>query len=236
MTEQIRQRAVGYVRVSTTQQVVEGHSIQQQQDQIMRYCTYKNLDLVKIYDRDAGKSGGEMEKRFDLHLMLSELEKDMVVIVVSISRLSRSIKDTQDIIEKIKNAGASLVILDLDVDTSKATGQLMLNVMSALSQFERHQTAERISNTLQNMSRNGKLQTKPRFGYSIIKNGKISELVENKEEQEVINKIRNIITEDPLITVAQITRMLQSQGVKIRKSKQPYPASVKKIIAENNLR
>ena len=231
----MKNRAVGYVRVSTDIQAKEGHSIDAQKQAIFNYCTYKNLEFSRFYDRDAGKSGANM-KRDDLQLMLSELERGTVVIVVSISRLSRSIKDTQEIIETINNKGCSLVILDLDVDTTKPTGQLMLNVMSALSEFERKQTADRVSTTMNNMSREGKLITKPRFGYKVVKEGKISRVEEHPEEQLIIDKIRNYIREDPKITISAIARNLNSDNVTIRKAKCVYPHFVKKVIADNKLR
>ena len=49
------------------------------------------------------------------------------------------------IIEKINSVGASLVILDMGgtaVDTSNPTGNLILNVMSAVAQFEREMMLE----------------------------------------------------------------------------------------------
>lgn len=168
--------------------------------------------------------------------MLENLKAGMTVIVTSISRLSRDIGDTREIIETIKNKGASLTILDLNVDTSTAMGDFMMNVMASVSQFERKQTAERVSQTLNNMSREGKLITKPRYGYKIVKEGNESKIVENEEEQEVIKKIREMIGGDPKITTATIVRRLEIEGVKIRKAKKIYHTAITKIIEANDLR
>lgn len=226
--------AVGYVRVSTSMQVEEGHSLEAQQQSIFDYCRYHKLEFSKFY-RDEGLSGGNMD-RPQLTLMLDELKPGNVVVVVSISRLSRSIKDTQQIIDTIKSKGASLSILDLNVDTNTATGELMVNMMATFAQFERKQTAERISTTMNNMSREGKLITKPRFGYKVIKDGKTSTVVEDPDEQLVIGTIRTILHNDPIATPSQIAKLLTAQGIKIRKSKTIRPDYIKKIIDSNNLR
>ena len=49
-------RVVGYVRVSTMAQVINGVSVQNQKDKIRRFCNDSGLDLIKIID-DLGRSG-----------------------------------------------------------------------------------------------------------------------------------------------------------------------------------
>lgn len=234
MTTTNKKIAVGYVRVSTDMQVTEGHSIEAQQNQILDYCRYHKLEFFRFY-KDEGKSGKNMA-RDDLNLMLEELQPGYVVVAISISRISRSIKDILSIVDIIKSKGASLTLLDLNVDTSTPSGDFMLNVMASVSQFERLQTSQRVSDTLNNMSREGKLIVKPRFGYKVIKDGKVSQVVEDPDEQAVITIIRNILQSDPKATATYVARMLSGQGIKIRKSKVIRPDYVRKIIEANNLR
>lgn len=229
-----RKQVVGYVRVSTDMQVREGHSIEAQQDDIMRYCLYKNYEFVRHYT-DEGESGKSTQRKY-LQLMLAELQPGTVIVTKSLSRLSRSLKDILQLMEDIKNKRASIVILDLDIDSSTPAGDLMFNVMGAIAQFERKNTALKVSNTLDHMSREGKLITKPRFGYRVVKNGKVSELVEDPDEQLIIDKVRNYIREDSKITISSIARKLNDDNVVIRKAKCVYPHFVKKVIADNNLR
>lgn len=226
--------AVGYVRVSTDLQVQDGHSIDSQKRSIFDYCLYKKFNFQRFYE-DGGKSG-KNTARPHLIEMLNQLQPGMIVIVTSISRLSRDIGDTRNIIDTIKNKGASLTILDLNVDTSTAMGDFMLNVMASVSQFERKQTSERVSTTLNNMSRDGTLITKPRYGFRLIKEGKESHIVEDPDEQRVISSIRDMIIADPKITTAAIVRRLEQQDVKIRKAKKIYHDTIRKIIDANNLR
>lgn len=226
--------AVGYCRVSTDIQVQEGHSIEAQKNTIMDYCIKNKLQFNKFYV-DEGKSGKDMQ-RPKLQKMLDRLVPGTVVISTAISRISRSVKDLQTIIDIIKNKASTLILLDINIDTGTAMGDLMMNITSSFSQFERKQTSERVSVVLNNMSHEGKLITKPRFGYKLIKDGDRSSLVENDEEQQVLNKIRHLIKADPKITTANIIRSLESDGVKIRKSKKIYHSSIMKIIKDNHLR
>lgn len=227
--------AVGYVRVSTEIQQKDGFSLEAQQDDIMRYCRYKDYEFVRFY-KDEAKSGKNMEREY-LLLMLEELKHGMIVITKSLSRLSRSVKDANTILEQIKEKGCNLVILDIEIDTTNATGKLMFNVISSVSQFERENTSEKVSNTLTHMSREGKLVCKPRYGYMICNDGeKKNHIIENPEEQLVIQRIKQLIDDDPKINISSIVRVLISEGITMRKSATIYPHYVSKIIKDNNLR
>jgi site-specific DNA recombinase len=226
--------AVGYIRVSTDMQVEEGHSLETQQQTIFDYCKYHKLSFSKFYP-ERGLSGKNTE-RPQLQLLLEELQPGTIIIITSLSRLSRNVKDTLTLLEQIKQKGATLIIIDLNVDTSTASGDLIMNIMASVSQFERKQTVERVRNTMDHMARQGQLITKPPFGYKVEKEGKISKLVEDEQEQLIIDKIRNIIKDDPRIPVASIVRKLTIDGVQIRKSNCIYHFFVSKIIKENNLR
>ena len=53
--------AVGYIRVSTEEQVKEGISLEVQEDKIKKYADLHNLELVEVI-RDEGKSGKDLNR------------------------------------------------------------------------------------------------------------------------------------------------------------------------------
>ena len=177
-------------------------------------------------------------KREHLIEMIEALEPGIAIVVISLSRLTRSVKDGLELLNIVKNKGSNLVILDLDVDTNTPTGDLMYNIMVSVSQFERKNTAEKVSIVLNDMSSKGTLRTKPRFGYKVIgsKEDKTRELVINEEEQAVIQRIRDIINDNPDITVSNICKILEYENIKIRKCKKIYRQYITNIIKDNSLR
>jgi DNA invertase Pin-like site-specific DNA recombinase len=85
-------------------------------------------------------------ERDELEAALNALRPDDKLVAIRLDRLARSVQHLGQIIERVNNAGAALVILDMGgsaVDTSNATGKLILNVMSSVSQFEREMMLER---------------------------------------------------------------------------------------------
>ena len=67
-------------------------------------------------------------------------------MVTKLDRLARSVSHMGDILEQIEAKGAGLVILSLGserIDTTTATGKLILNMMVSVAQFEREMMRER---------------------------------------------------------------------------------------------
>ena len=59
------------------------------------------------------------------------------LVVTRLDRLARSVADLVRITELLAAKGVTLRVLALSLDTATPTGQLMLNLLSAVAQFER---------------------------------------------------------------------------------------------------
>ena len=66
-----------------------------------------------------------------------------IVVIESLSRLGRSTKNLLELVEYFKGKKVKLISTKENIDTESATGQLLLTVLSAISQFERDLTVER---------------------------------------------------------------------------------------------
>lgn len=224
--------AVGYIRVSTDMQAIRGFSLDAQEEAINRYAMLHEMKLDKIYS-DKGISGGTLD-RPGLQEMLRELKPNSYILCHSLSRLSRSVSQFNDIYEKIKEARCHLVVFDLQIDTSTHQGKLMLHILSALAEFERDQLKSRISEVMQDMSRKGTLKKKPPYGYRC--NKETGGMEEDEYEMSVVNKMKEMIDEDPTIPVSRIVTYLKKEGIKLRKSKNIYHTSVQNIINIHKMR
>lgn len=75
----MRQKAVGYIRVSTYGQMKEGYSLGYQREEVIRYCELNNVELLNIYE-DRGLSGATVDEegltvdREGLQDMLADLK------------------------------------------------------------------------------------------------------------------------------------------------------------------
>lgn len=133
---------IGYVRVST----VEQNSARQLEK-------LKNHDIEKIYEE---KVSGKDTKREQLQLMLDFVREGDEIYVCDFSRLSRSVRDLLDIVDLLNKKNVKLVSLKENLDTSTATGKLMLTMIGAIAEFERVNTLERQREGIAIAKREGK--------------------------------------------------------------------------------
>lgn len=107
---------------------------------------------LKAQERDLRAAGAErlfseetssVATREALRAALDYLRDGDVLMVTKLDRLARSIRDLMEIVETVKAKGAALRILAMDLDTSSATGKLMLGILGSVAEFEREIMLER---------------------------------------------------------------------------------------------
>ena len=142
-----------YTRVSTEEQAEnpEG-SIKNQELRLREYIQLKNQmepfgEVVGVYS-DPGISAKNM-KRPSFQKMLTAIKNKEVtlVLVTELSRFSRSTKDFAMLQEFLETNNCKFMSLRENFDTSGAAGSMVLNLMASIAEFERRQTAERISHS-----------------------------------------------------------------------------------------
>ena len=69
-------------------------------------------------------------------------------MVAKLDRLSRSLLDFAALMEDARTGGWSLVILDVGVDTTSPSGEMIANVMATFAQFERRLIGQRTKDAL----------------------------------------------------------------------------------------
>ena len=135
---------VAYVRVSSCDQ-----NDARQCEALGRY------DIEKWF---CEKISGKNTDRPKLQEMLDFVREGDIVYVHDFSRLARSTKDLLNIAEQLKNKGVSLISNKENIDTSTASGKLMLTMIAAISEFERQNLLERQQEGILIAKREGKFR------------------------------------------------------------------------------
>ena len=114
----------------------------------------------RIYEEKvSGKSRGN---RPELKAMLKALQPNDEVIVHKLDRLCRNAKDLLTIADDICNAGASLNILDLGINTGTPVGKMIITVLGAVSELERSYINDRTRLGVKRyIEKGGKMGPKP---------------------------------------------------------------------------
>ena len=138
-------RAVGYIRVSTSEQADSGAGLAAQRSAIAAEIERRGWDLVEMFT-DAGASGRSVAGREALARALGAVESECradVIIVAKLDRLSRSLVDFAGLLSRAQKMGWNLVALDLGVDLSTSAGRFLAHVMGAAAEWEREVIGQR---------------------------------------------------------------------------------------------
>ena len=209
-------RVVGYVRVSSEQQAESGAGLVAQRRTIQREVDRRQWELVEVFE-DAGASGKHVYGRPGLSAALEALEshRAAALIVAKLDRLSRSLVDFAALMERSRRMDWDIVALDLGVDTSTPSGEMMANVLAVFAQFERRLIGERTREALAAKRTQGtRLGRPPTLPKSVRRR-----IARARERGE---------------TLASIAERLNSDGVPTAHGgKRWYPATVRKILTAN---
>lgn len=138
-----RPLAIAYLRVSTTEQVEDGASLDAQRQLLGQEAERRGWDVE--YVADEGYSAKSVEGRPGLEAALSRLDAGEadVLLVLRVDRLSRSVSDFAALMARAQKRKWSLTALDLGVDTSTPAGDLMAHVLASVAQYERKVIGQR---------------------------------------------------------------------------------------------
>jgi DNA invertase Pin-like site-specific DNA recombinase len=115
-----------------------------------------------ILYRDRGQSGAKQD-RPALNALLSDLRKRKldVILVWSLDRLARSLKQLLMISEECRSLGVDLVSLRQNIDTTLPAGRLTFQILGAVAEFERELLRERVKAGMAQARRAGKRIGRP---------------------------------------------------------------------------
>jgi DNA invertase Pin-like site-specific DNA recombinase len=218
--------AIGYIRVSTEGQAVDGVSLDAQRAKIEAWAMLNDYELTAIYV-DAGISGKSADNRPGLQNALADCRKGSALVVYSLSRLARSTRDTIEISERLNKAGADLVSLSEKIDTTSAAGKMVFRMMAVLAEFERDQIAERTSTAMQYKKVKGERVGAVPYGYTLNSNG--VDLYPDPVEQEVIRQAKEL--QGGGLSLRKIAAELKRRGFNARNGAEFQATQIQRMVA-----
>lgn len=133
------QRVALYTRVSTSDQ-----SCERQVTELTAYAERSDFEIVAVFKETASGAKNDRIERNKVVDLARKREID-IVLVSELSRWGRSTADLRATIEDLAARQVAIRALNgPDIDISTAQGKLMLNLLAAISEFERDLLQERI--------------------------------------------------------------------------------------------
>ena len=164
------------------------------------------------------QEGGESAKTLDrpgMQRVLAMVERRQVqaVIVAKLDRLTRSVRDLCELLELLERRGVALISVAESLDTGSAAGRLVINIMAAVSQWEREAIGERTRDALRHKRSQGERVGNIAFGYRLAADGKHVE--PDPGEQTVLEDIRQL--RGAGVSLRRVATALNSRALRTRR-------------------
>lgn len=217
-------KAVGYVRVSTSEQAQHGWNLNEDRKLIEERCQREGWELVAVHD-DAARQGDDPD-RPGLAALVNSLDEIDVVIMRAQDRISRDIGIWAMVSTALRAAGVRVETFTGPIDLESASGEFMANVMASVGKFEKRRTGERVRQALGARAKAG-LHTGSAAPYGYRWEDKL--LVAVDDEKAIVQRIFS----DYLKGCSQraITRALNDELVPLRSTTSWQQSAVARILA-----
>ena len=205
-----RMIAAVYIRVSTEDQAREGFSLGEQKEKLLQLCAFKGYEVFKVYE-DAGISAKDMEHRPAFQEMLQDMRDGKInyIVAYKLDRVTRSVRDLEELISQLEKYNCYLVCDRDDVNTSTANGRFFVRMLTVLSQLEIEIVSERTKFGLNGAIKSSHLPGPAPLGYKKDGNKKtivdeatktvIERIFKMYLEGKSFQQISNIFNEEHLL-------------------------------------
>ena len=223
--EGIRMKVIGYIRVSTDEQAQGGVSLEAQRAKLEQYTELYDLHLVDVVV-DAGVSAKNLHRE-GLRSALTALDAGQAagLLVAKLDRLTRSVRDLSDLLEKYFGTKYALLSVAEKVDTSSAAGRMILNIMATVSQWEREVIGERTSAALQHKIAQGQHVGSPALGFRMTE----GQLEQDQAELAIVDRILELRANG--MTLQAIADLLNSESIPTKRGGKWHPSTVTYILS-----
>ncbi|MBW6417305.1 recombinase family protein [Celeribacter sp. PS-C1] len=134
---------IGYARTSTLEQKA---GLEAQRESLTA------IGCERLWEEQTSSVG----LRDALRAALDYAREGDTIVVTKLDRLARSVRHLGEIVEELEAKNVGLRILNLGLDTTNATGKLMLNLLGSVAQFEREMMLERQREGIRKAKQEGK--------------------------------------------------------------------------------
>ena len=221
-------KVIGYVRVSSEIQKRKNNSIPLQKKKIKEYCSLNDFELIDVYEDD-GVSGMSIDKRNGFKRMVEFMKENKIdgIVVWSLSRLGRKMKDVVEFMDFLKSNNIGFFSIKENLSNDDKIGSLIMNILSSINEFEVEVIRERIKDVKRNKKENGEVYGRMMYGFDNV-NGK---MIENKEEKRIIRRVKNFRSRG--WSWRKISNRLNDEGIRSKEGNSWYDGSLYNMMRNN---
>jgi DNA invertase Pin-like site-specific DNA recombinase len=224
-------RAIIYTRCSTDEQAANGNTLEMQEERCKAFVISKGWECAGVYS-DPGYSAKSLDRPGIAQVLeLVRAKPPMIdaVVALKLDRLTRSVVDLGHLLTTFRKFGVVLAGPDGVPDTSTTVGELMANILTSVSQWERKEIGNRTRAVLQHRRTRGLTHSAQEpFGYRREGDGKEARFVPVPHELATVTTMRSL--RERGYTFREIVVRLNANGVPTKRGGKWEPSTVRSIL------
>ena len=201
----------GYARYSSDKQ--SENSIEQQKEEIERYCRKNNYTMLHFYNDSA--LSGKTDNRDDFQKMINDCIKKKeveAILVWKLDRFARNRYDSAMYKKKLKNVGIRVISITQSIDTSPE-GIILEGLLESMDEYYSANLAANVKRKLYQNAHECKFNGgTPPLGYDIDEN---KNYVINEKEAKIVREMFDLYENGK--SLIEITNIFNKKGYKTKK-------------------
>ncbi|MDX6187743.1 recombinase family protein [Flavobacterium sp. Fl-318] len=204
-----------YVRVSTDEQKRKGYSLPEQEDRLLKYCKYYDIEVKGIYREDFSAKNFN---RPEWNRLFSEIKKkssgeDKNILFIKWDRFSRNIEYAYEMIGKLRKYKTTAKAIDQPIDFSVPESTVMLAVYLAVPEAENTRRAQNTANGIRRAKLMGRYPSKAPLGFINLRSMDGKKGITPKEpEAEIIKWVFYQVAKNDH-KISQIMKIANDKGL-----------------------
>lgn len=228
-------QAVGYLRVSTSNQVGEDKfGLADQKQSIEAYADANGFEIID-WRSDEGISGASLDRPALQQLLTDSSSKTFsVVLVAKIDRLARDLMAQLWIEKELLKHEVELVSVAEPFRGQDPANVLFRQIIGAFAQFEKARITERLSGGRKQKAKTGGYAGgNTPLGYQASRGDKAISI--NEDKAEVVKRAFEIKQNNPTWSLDKIANQLNLEGHSTKQNKPFHRMQVKRIFDRANI-
>lgn len=209
-----------YIRVSTDEQKRRGYSLPEQEDRLLKYCEFNNIEVKGIFREDySAKTFNRPEWKKLITVIKSRSSKDdKSILFIKWDRFSRNIENAYEMIGMLRKHKTTAMAIDQPIDFSVPESTVMLAVYLSVPEAENSRRAMNTANGIRRAKLMGRYPGKAPLGFinlTTVDGKKV--IVPKQPEAGIIKWVFHQLAKN-IHRVEDVRRMADDKGLKCSRS------------------
>ncbi|MCB0409205.1 MAG: recombinase family protein, partial [Flavobacteriales bacterium] len=210
--------AIIYTRVSTDDQADRGFSLPHQKEVLLRYCSVKNIEVVKHYQEDYSAKTFDRPEFQKLNTFVKANRRNIdLLLFTRWDRFSRNIEEAYRVIRQMREMGVEVNSIEQPLDLSQPDTKIMLAIYLAVPEVENDKISIRTIEGSRKARKEGCWTGTAPFGYKNTRNENGKSTLEPDKRAAVVKEAFETYAKG-IYAMDEVRKMLRSKGLTICKN------------------